>query len=114
MEPVQHMDFEGWRRLAQDDPEGFERRRRAAIDAAIDQAPCEQRERLRRLQWRIDQVRRRAPSPLAACVSLSNMMWERICGKHGLLQVLDEGIPPPSRRARVVALRPRERRRADA
>ena len=115
MEPAHHMDFEGWRRLAQDDPEGFERRRRATIDAAIDQAPWEQRDRLRRLQWRIDQVRRRSGSPLAACVRLSNMMWERICGEHGLLQVLEEGKPPDAEtRSRVVPLRPRRRRRSDA
>ncbi|HKJ76196.1 MAG TPA: DUF3135 domain-containing protein [Gammaproteobacteria bacterium] len=115
MEPAHYMDFEGWRRLAEDDPEGFERQRRATIDAAIDQAPGEQRDRLRRLQWRIDQVRERSSSPLAACVRLSNMMWERIYGKHGLLQVLEEGKPPEEEgRSRVVALHPRRRRRTDA
>lgn len=108
MEPAVDKDFEGWRQLAEHDPDGFERARRAAIDAAIAEAPGDQQERLRRLQWRIDQIRRRTATPLAACVAISHMMWERLYGEGGLLQVLQQGPPDPdASRTRVVAFRAR-------
>ncbi|MFV8834387.1 DUF3135 domain-containing protein [Aquisalimonas sp.] len=78
-------DFEEWRDLAARDPEAFESRRRALIDAAIEDAPPDRRARLRRLQWRIDTVRSRHGDPLAACAALSRMMWESVRGDQGLL-----------------------------
>lgn len=105
------MDFEHWRELARSDPEGFERQRQAAIEAAINRAPEERRIRLQRLQWRIDQVRGRASNPLAACIAVSGMMWESLTGRHGLLahlQDLDaQRADTDRRRARVIPLRPR-------
>jgi hypothetical protein len=100
-------DFDSWRELAEKDPEGFENRRRAVIDAAIASAPEANRQRLRCLQWRIDRTRERAPNPMAACVALSKMMWERITGREGLLEAIGrlQGQPPPQRLpARVLDL----------
>lgn len=86
--PVQHLDFDEWRILAISDPEGFEAMRRKVLQAAIERAPEKRRQRLQGLQWRIDQVRQRSASPMAACISLSDMMWESFAGDQGLLDIL--------------------------
>jgi hypothetical protein len=58
--------------------------RLAAIEAVIESAPEGNRERLRRLQWRIDQERRLARTPMAACLRISRMMWRAVLGPGGL------------------------------
>lgn len=89
MEPSSHyLDFDQWRLLARSDPEAFESRRREVIDAAIARAPAKRQPRLRGLQWRIDLMRRRASTPLAACITLSDMMWQAFAGSNGLLERL--------------------------
>lgn len=108
---LRHLDIEQLRVLASSDPEGFEQRRRELIDAVIDRAPERRRKRLRGLQWRVDQVRSRSSNPLAACISLSDMMWEAFAGSNGLLETLrgnSDARIPQSRTgypAKVVPLR---------
>ena len=105
--PQKSMDFEAWKRLAAEDPAAFEALRRQCLDEAIARAPRGQQERLRRLQWRIEQARRRAANPLAACITLSNMMWESLAGPDGLLQALRmEGRSPRRTAAKVLRLPP--------
>ncbi len=77
-------DFNDWAEMARQDPAGFEAMRLAAIDEFIDNAPAEQRDRLRKLQWRIDQERRLARTPMNACIRISRMMWDNILGNGGL------------------------------
>lgn len=77
-------DFDHWAQLAKDDPESFESARQAAIEALIESFPSERRERMRRLQWRIDQERRLAKSPMGSCIRLSRMMWRQLLGEGGL------------------------------
>lgn len=84
------IDFDTWSAMARRDPETFESMRLAAIEEAIESAPAESRERLRRLQWRIDQERRLAGSPMHACIRLSGMMWRSVTGRGGLQQRLNE------------------------
>jgi hypothetical protein len=100
-------DFDRLRRLADHDPAGFEAKRREIIEAAITRAPAERQPRLRGLQWQVDQRRRRAPNPLAACIALSGMMWEAVAGQGGLLEALTrpDAPVPGRRRAKVLALR---------
>jgi hypothetical protein len=86
---TQSIDFEQWRRLASQDPEGFEAQRLVLIEAVIGAASQRRQRRLRGLQWRIDQMRARASNPMAACISLSTMMWESFAGEGGLEQVLN-------------------------
>jgi hypothetical protein len=81
-------DFSEWSSLADTDPQAFEVRREQAIESVIQSMPDAKQERMRRLQWRIDQERRLAKSPMAACIRLSNMMWENVLGKNGLLDNL--------------------------
>ena len=95
--PVRHLDFEQWSLLASLDPEEFENRRKALIDAVISKAPERRRQRLRGLQWRVDQVRSRSSNPLAACISLSDMMWESFAGTNGLVETLRGAKEEPER-----------------
>lgn len=105
-----NLDFEQWSQLARRDPEAFEDRRRELIDAVIARAPQDRQQRLRGLQWRVDQVRSRSSNPLAACISLTDMMWEAFAGDNGLIETLRgrrEGLPassPSSGRDNVVQL----------
>ncbi|HEB99036.1 MAG TPA: DUF3135 domain-containing protein [Thiotrichales bacterium] len=94
-------DFDRWAKLADTDPDAFEAQRRAAIEQAIEQAPERTRTRLRRLQWKLDQIRRTSGTPLAAAIRMNEMMWDRIAGKGGLLETLTQ--PLPARRAEAQA-----------
>ena len=106
------LDFDALCALAQHDPAAFESHRARVIQAAIERAPAGRRQRLHRLQWRVDQVRRRSATPLAACISLSDMMWESVTGEHGLLETL-RGQPRERVHrsdAVILPMRPRRRR----
>ena len=83
------VDFDTWSELAQSDPEAFEARRAEIIEQMIQCMPAHRQHRMRCLQWKIDQVRARASSPLSACISLSEMMWDSFDGPGGLREVLD-------------------------
>ena len=58
----ENLEFKQWVEMAEKDPELFERLRQNAIDEVIEKAPSGHRQRLRCLQWRIDQERRRSKS----------------------------------------------------
>ncbi|MCU7850644.1 MAG: DUF3135 domain-containing protein [Candidatus Thiodiazotropha sp. (ex Monitilora ramsayi)] len=83
----QNLDFDYLTGLAKTNPSEFERLRQNAIDAYILTLPHDRQDRMRRLQWRIDQVRSRH-SPMGACVRLSGMMWDHLLGPQGLLGLL--------------------------
>lgn len=83
------MDFDQLSELAMQNPDLFESLRRQAIDEVIAKAPQAQQQRLRCLQWRIDQERRRSGSALGACIRISRMMWKSLAGRGGLLDHLD-------------------------
>ncbi len=72
------LDFEFWMQLAKDDPEAFEKSRQERVAQLIEQAPTRQRRRLQGLQWQIDQTRKLARGPIAACLAISNMMWDSV------------------------------------
>lgn len=69
-------DFDEWAALAKSDPEAFEERRRASIEAFIATVPEEHRQRVRGVQFRVDMERSRASNPLSATVRISKLMWE--------------------------------------
>lgn len=115
MKPCKHFDFDEWFALAQADPSRFEARRREVIDAFIDGQAADRRQRLRRLQWRIDRERERSGSPLGACMRLSNLMWDRFAGDGGLVALLNGATQPRRRSARpgtakVLPFRPQDPR----
>ncbi len=86
---TREIDFDRWASLAEHDPGAFERLREEAIDEFIESAPANMQQRLRGLQWQIDHVRGRSKTPMAACIRLSNMMWDRLVGEQGLLDALN-------------------------
>lgn len=93
-----NFDFDAFAMLAHSDPDAFEALRRETIDAAINNAPVEQQEKLRCLQWRIDQIRKVSGTPLAACLRFYSMMWDTVLGNGGLLEHLNafvQGRNPP-------------------
>ena len=83
------IDFEQWSELADRDPARFELLRHKLIEELIAAASARSQQRLRGLQWRIDQVRDHSPNPLAACIALSNMMWQAFAGEGGLAETLN-------------------------
>jgi hypothetical protein len=89
------LDFDEAVVLARQNPEAFEQYRRNAIEALISCASRQNQQRLRRLQWRIDQERKRAPNPTAACVKIYQMMWESFTGDSGFVDIICNGNYPP-------------------
>ena len=83
------LDFGEWAELAGRDPVAFERRRVGAVESLIALAPDVLGDRLRGLQWQVDQMRRRSRSPAGGCLRISNMMWDKVTGRDGLLDALD-------------------------
>ena len=86
--PAEGFDFDHWARLAHTDPEAFERERAALVARTIAEAPAASRERLRRLQWKVDQIRRTSPTPMAAFLRIYRMMWDSVEGPGGLIEAL--------------------------
>jgi hypothetical protein len=84
------IDFDNWVQLAKSDPEAFEQRRKQVLQELIDSAPEDQQHRLSCLQWKVDQVRGISKTPLAACLRMSKLMWERVLGAGGLMPSLEK------------------------
>ena len=82
-------DFDEWSALAKSDPAAFEQKRLALIEEFLRELPPYDQKRLRGLQFRIDMERRRARTPMAACLKLSAMMWDSLLGSRGLKNALD-------------------------
>jgi hypothetical protein len=97
-------DFDDWLRLAQENPHAFEARRERLIDETITAAPDRLRDRLRALQWRIDQERRRSGSAFGASLRLQVMLQRQV--EKLLLPALEGRLQPPSptRRSSVAQL----------
>lgn len=89
MSTVNHtrLDFDYLTGLARSNPSEFERLRMNAIEAYIDTLPADRQQRMRRLQWRIDQELRHH-TPMGACLKLSKMMWDHLLGPGGLIGVI--------------------------
>ncbi len=83
------VDFNQWSELARTDPDAFEARRTEVIEDMIQRLPEHKRERMRCLQWKIDQIRNQANNPMAACIKLSEMMWDSLVGPGGLKDMLE-------------------------
>ena len=89
MEGFRAFDFDAWRELAALDPDGFEVRRQHLIESVIQASDGSSQARLRGLQFRMDMERRRSSNPMAACLRISNMMWDALLGPGGLYASLN-------------------------
>jgi hypothetical protein len=87
-------DFEAWAKLAKEDPDAFEREREAALRAFIAAAPAAHRQRLEGLQSRLNLERRRARTPLGACVQLNSLMWTGFHRLRRELRSVSQGSAP--------------------
>ncbi len=67
-------DFDELAMLAKQDPQEFEALRAKLCNELIDSAPEPQRRRLKGLQFQVDMERRKATTPMAACIRISEMM----------------------------------------
>jgi len=77
-----------WMDLAEHDPAKFEAMRTEAINRAIESASERHRIQLQRLQWRVDRIRERAATPMAATLAISEMMWDSFYRLHDSYQDL--------------------------
>lgn len=68
--------FEQLVALGKQDPGALEQLRIELCEALIHDAPDTTRRKLRGLQFRIDMQRRKARSPMAACIAISGMMHD--------------------------------------
>jgi hypothetical protein len=82
-------DFDEWANLARTDALAFERRRHRMLQSVIEQAGPDHQRRLRGLQFQVDMERRRARTPLQACMRISAMMWDSVLARNGLRQALE-------------------------
>jgi hypothetical protein len=106
------MELREWERLARENPDEFERRRREVVEAAIAQAPEALQPRLRGLQFRIDLERQRAKTPLGAAIRLHSMMWDEFQALRDALNRLAAADLRPQAKAasspaKVIAFRAR-------
>jgi len=92
-------DFDSWAALARNNPQLFEIHRKSIIDRAISQASPRRQKRLRCLQWQLDQIRNTSRTPLAACLRMQHMLWEKLASDDGLLAALQgtASVPRPRR-----------------
>ena len=101
-------DFDSWARLAQTDQCAFELKRKRILEAVIAEAPARNQTQLRRMQWKLDRIREIAPTPLAACVRMQELMWESVLGDNGLLDRLRQSStsqPPSANSAEILEFR---------
>ena len=82
-------NFDEWVHLARSDPQAFEAQRIQVIDRAILKAPAHKQQRLRCMQWKLDQIRKTSRTPLVACLRMNRMLWESVAGEQGLLACLN-------------------------
>ena len=104
--------FDFWANLARNDPSAFEEARKLMLDSLIEAAPARVQTRLKGLQWQIENIRKRAGTPLGACVKISNMMWTNVLGEDGLaerLHGLSEGAPTPTMPQKMAKVLPFQR-----
>ena len=79
--------------MARNDPEGLETLRRSLTNAVIATATSDQsRRRLRGIQFRVDLERRRAATPLAATIRISEMMCRSLAELHASLLTTTEEV----------------------
>lgn len=74
--PTSIPDFDELATLAKHNPEQFEKLRTELCEKVISAAPESQQRRLRGIQFQIDMERRKAATPMAACVRISELMHE--------------------------------------
>ncbi|PCI47640.1 MAG: hypothetical protein COB51_05690 [Moraxellaceae bacterium] len=87
---VETPEFDQLLLMMQSDPVGFETYRKQLCEDLISAAPEDYQRRLRGIQFQIDMEREKAPTPMASCVKISQMMHESFHKLSGALNELLE------------------------
>jgi len=87
-------DFDAWASLAKEDPEAFENKRKQMLQDVIDNAEPEIKRRMQGLQWQVDQIRSTSANPMASCLKISQMMWDKTIGEGGLVEHMEQLSDP--------------------
>jgi hypothetical protein len=111
---AQRVDIQTWIELAVSDPDKFEAMRAEAIERVIAASSEKHQERLRCLQWRVDQLRERSATPMAATIAISKLMWDSFYRLHDSYQDLAgrhdaprlAASQPASQSAKIIPFRP--------
>lgn len=88
------LDFDSLVEMAQKSPEKFESLRIRMIKEVIDGARGTCKQRLEGLQFNIDMEVRRAKTPMAGCIKISQMMHESLAQLRALLDVSNAPTKP--------------------
>lgn len=90
-------DFDTLKKMAEQNPNALEELRQQFVNDLIDNAPPDLQRRLRGLQFQIDAQRRIHKTPMAACIKLSQMMYDSFSELRYLLNdVTGQGPQLPS------------------
>ncbi|HIF51831.1 MAG TPA: DUF3135 domain-containing protein [Thiotrichaceae bacterium] len=79
-------DFDEWVKLAKEDPDAFESKRKQAIQEILDDTSPEIKRRMEGIQWQIDQICSTSSNPMSSCLKISQMMWGNVLGENGLVE----------------------------
>lgn len=101
-------EFDMLAEMAKNNPEEFEKLRETLIEDLINSARTSSQRRLRGLQFQIDMARKKAKTPLAACISISGMMHESFADLRLLLNdpfgAMSDSLQKPSTIAKVLSI----------
>lgn len=96
-------DFDDMVRLYQEDPETFEAEAKEAVESYISSVPEECQQRLRQLQWKIDNELRKFKDPIARMNHMIEIFYSMVqegaqktieCCEEIQLRLADEYIEP--------------------
>ncbi len=87
-------DFDKWAKLAKENPDAYENKRQQMIQDVIGKSSPKIKRRMQGLQWQIDQVRATSSNPMASCLRISQMMWDKTIGGNGLVDHLQQLTDP--------------------
>ncbi|MDH5300652.1 MAG: DUF3135 domain-containing protein [Gammaproteobacteria bacterium] len=107
MKTATEFDFDRWMALAKQDPEAFEQQRVEFLQKFIDGLPERAKQRLQRVQWRVDMERKRCKNPMESTVRIYDMMWGSLSQTHDELCNLVAMVDPESEFARIVPTPPK-------
>ena len=86
-------NFDEWVELAKNNPERFEDKRQHLIEEFISSCPEKHKKGLGQLQWQIDGIRLRAPSPMVAAGQMHRLMQQRLSRQKELFEELKKMLP---------------------
>jgi len=87
-------EFDELSKLAKENPEALEKLRKDLVEQLIQSAPEQYQNRLKGLQVKIDMERRRAKTPIASCIRISQMMQESFTKLRDALNQMQNAQAP--------------------